>query len=181
MEKRSPVGGRHNRKILITGPESTGKTELANYLADYFGGDLVQEYAREYVEKLNRHYTYEDVVKIAERQRVDYHRKRETDRQVFFDTWLIITKVWFEVVYKRPPVWIEEELANASFDLVLVCSPDLPWEPDPVRENGGEQRNLLFKRYITEIEKLGWNYVIVEGTGKARYERAIELMRLIQE
>ena len=55
-------------RILITGPESTGKTELAYYLSRHTGGRVVPEYARKYVQNLQRPYTYEDVLTIAERQ-----------------------------------------------------------------------------------------------------------------
>ena len=96
---------------------------------------------------------------------------------ILMDTWLIITKVWFEVVYGTFPDWIEEYISSADIDLFLVCRPDLPWIADPVRENGGEMRQKLFDRYCNEIELHGFSYEIVEGLGEIRVQNALELLK----
>jgi len=164
------------RKIVITGPESTGKTELSKALAVRLNARWIPEYARGYVENIGRSYQYEDLEIIAR-----YQIQQEEEESaisgngiLIFDTWLIITKVWFEVVYSKSPVWIEEYIAEANIDIFLVCSPDLPWIADPVRENGGEMRNRLFERYCLEIEKYGFKYEIVEGLGEDRLNNALK-------
>jgi len=177
MAERSTRTGKDIKRILVTGPESAGKTELANYLGEYLNGRVVPEYARAYIKRLDRSYTFEDVVRIAERQVLDFHRVSRGDKVIIYDTWLIISKVWFEVVFNRYPGWIDRELQDASFDMVLVCAPDIPWEPDPVRENGGEQREMLYRRYLDELDRLGWRYVIITGTGQERYEYALAILR----
>ena len=109
---------------LITGPESTGKSELSQALALHYGGKAISEYAREYVEKLNRSCTYEDVEHIARWQQNTYIETQRSGAYVFFDTWLIITRVWFEVVFKKVPAWLDEQIDKADFDLVFyrnVC------------------------------------------------------------
>ncbi|HDR67766.1 MAG TPA: ATPase [Bacteroidaceae bacterium] len=179
MEKRSSSADISMKKILVTGPESAGKTDLSIFLTGYFNGRLVPEYARKYIEGLKRPYTFDDVVAIALKQRTQYHELREGDRWIIFDTWLVITKVWMDVVFNKYPDWITRELNEAKFDLVLVCAPDIPWVPDPVRENGGEQRVRLYKRYIDETERLGWRYAVVEGTGEQRYRNALDKMEAI--
>ena len=170
------------RKIVITGPESTGKTELSEELATKLHGKWIPEYARGYVEKLGRPYNFEDLEIIAR-----YQIQQEYDASaiagggiLIFDTWLIIMKVWFEVVYGKSPVWIEEYILNSNIDIFLVCSPDLPWVADQVRENGGEMRNRLFERYCREIEKYGFKYEIVEGSGEDRLNNALMHLRSIQ-
>lgn len=162
------------RKIVITGPESAGKTELSKALALKMNVLWIPEYARTYVEKLGRPYQFSDLEIIAR-----YQIQQETDVSIkvgdgviIFDTWLIITKVWFEVVYGRSPEWLEKHIASSKIDLFLVCRPDLPWVPDAVRENGGEMRETLFDRYCREIENYGFNYEIVEGVGDARLNHA---------
>lgn len=165
-----------SRRILITGPESTGKSELAVALAVHFGGTCIPEYAREYVEKLTRPYEYRDVEHIARRQLQDFEDTEEARAWLFFDTWLIITKVWFEVVYGAAPAWIEEKIRSARFDLVLLCNTDIRWIPDPVRENGGAMRERLLEKYVHELDRYHLNWSLVTGIGDTRIRHAIELI-----
>jgi len=164
------------KRILITGPESTGKTQLSRELALFYGGAYVCEYAREYILNLGRPYEYRDVVHVAEQQVREYKESNPSQEWLFFDTWLIVTKVWFEVVYGRCPEWLEDEISKADFDLVLVCDIDIPWYPDPVRENGGERREELLRRYKEELDKFGMEWVVVTGSGQNRIEHAKQLI-----
>ncbi|MFC2087906.1 AAA family ATPase, partial [Bacteroidota bacterium] len=90
------------KMIVITGPESTGKTTLTKVLSKKFEGIGINEYAREYIEKKTvEQYVYEDVVHIMEHQYEEFQSNTNSDKAfVFFDTYLIITKIWFEVVFK---------------------------------------------------------------------------------
>lgn len=157
------------KRVLVTGPESTGKTELVNYLSERYGGVAVEEYARAYVEGLDRPYTFEDVEHIALQQLSSYGKEYPGKDWVFFDTWLMITRVWFELVYQRVPQWLDDAMREAEFDLVLLCAPDLPWVADSVRENGGEQRERLFERYENELKGFGMDWELVSGKGEARF------------
>ncbi|MFM2290214.1 MAG: hypothetical protein RIS29_27 [Bacteroidota bacterium] len=162
-------------KIAILGPESTGKTYLAQQLATHFSGQWIPEYAREYVEKLNRSYTYEDVCAIAEQQ-INTEKsiaKNNENGIVFFDTELIITKVWFEYCYKHIPQNVLTQLNSGFFDFYLLCNYDLPWEADPVREHG-DDRAFFFEWYRREIELTAKPYVIISGEGKNRTQNAIK-------
>jgi NadR type nicotinamide-nucleotide adenylyltransferase len=164
--------------IVVTGAESTGKSVLTAGLGTFFNAPFYPEYAREYLERSGPCYTFEDVENIA---RVQDQQMKEAvageTRYVFFDTWLIITKVWFEVVYGTVPAWIPETLATAPVDLFLLCANDLPWIPDPLRENGGEMREKLFDLYRTNLEKFGFNYQIITGTGEDRLHNAVRIIR----
>lgn len=169
-------------RIAVTGPESTGKTTLAIQLSGQFGGLYIPEYARNYVEKLNHHYTFEDVEAIARMQVTQYQQALDSDcRFVFFDTWLIITKVWFEWVYNKVPEWLNHEIRNCPIDLFLLCRPDLPWEADSVRENGGENRIKLYNQYKSNLQEYGFNFIEVEGVGDNRVATAAESVRRIFE
>lgn len=167
-------------KIVVTGPESTGKTTLSQSLAEKLGCEWIPEYARSYIESLNRPYTFEDVEKIAHEQILQEHQYSERVGSGFLilDTWLIITKVWFDIVYGRFPEWIDQKIRVGNINLFLVCEPDLPWIQDSVRENGGEMRNILFERYCTEIEKYGFQYEIIGGIGEDRVRNAVEVLKL---
>ena len=83
------------------------------------------------------------------------------DAIVFFDTELIITKVWFEHKYGIAPDFIQEALHSYPMDIYLLCYPDMPWQPDPVRENPNI-REYLFEWYEREIQTLNIPYYIIK-------------------
>ncbi|MFO7657667.1 MAG: ATP-binding protein [Bacteroidales bacterium] len=159
---------KHNRnkvkRVVVTGPESTGKTVLCEKLAKHYNTLYIPEYARDYVSGLGRKYTYEDIIYIARKQvELEAAYAIKARDVLFYDTYLVITKVWLEVVFKQSPVWITDILKQKMVDIYLVCAPDIPWVPDDVRENGGEMREVLFKRYIAEIEHYGAPYRVISG------------------
>ena len=160
-------------KIVVTGPESTGKTELSMQLSTILGEKYIPEYARSYVERLERSYTYEDVEHIARVQVSQFKDAgRDANHVIILDTFLIITKVWFHEVFGRVPDWIIPSLENSGIDLFLLCNHDLKWIQDPVRENPGHRRKYLLERYMNEIEELGVPWEIISGTGTERIENA---------
>ena len=177
MEKRNTTG----LKIAVTGPESTGKSLIAKHLADKFGGIFIPEYAREYIQTINRPYCYDDIETIARRQIQQYTELKNESAPVFFDTWLIITKVWFDWVYQRIPDWLEENIRSCPVDLFLLMKPDIPWEADPARENGGENRLKLYQRYQQELKYYQFDYVEIGGLGKQRFTNAEnEISRILK-
>lgn len=156
-------------RIILTGPESTGKSVLSKELSGSFGGQCIEEYAREYVLKLERPYHYEDVVHIAEMQASQMEAFLASGNKLaFFDTYLIITRVWMDVVFEKIPKWIDKEIEKTKSALYLLCKPDLPWVPDPLRENGGMMREKLFRRYEDVLNQFGLQYAFVEGAGTGR-------------
>ena len=160
-------------KIVVTGPESTGKTELSMHLSSLLGEKYIPEYARSYVEQLDRRYTYEDLEHIASVQLKQLKdAERDTNQVIILDTFLIITKVWFQEVFGRVPDWINPGLKDSGIDLFLLCNHDLKWVEDLVRENPGLRRKYLFERYMNEIEELGVPCEIISGTGTERIENA---------
>lgn len=170
-------------KIAIIGPESTGKTELCEALASHYRCKWESELAREFVENLGREYTFDDVVEIATLQ-VEQEKKYENiisnDEFVFFDTDLIITKVWFAYKYKNVPDFVEERLSARFFDFYLLTEPDLPWVYDPVREHG-DDREFFFDWYENEIKALGTHYTKVGGVGDTRVLNAIKAIDEFQK
>ena len=167
-------------RIAVTGPESTGKTTLAKELAELYNGCYISEFAREYIEKLPRHYTYDDVETIAQTQLEQYLATKSSSEQLFFfDTWLIITKVWFNWVFKKTPDWLEDKIHECHIDMFLLCKPDLPWEADAVRENGGENRLKLFEEYRKELSHYGFKFVEIGGRGEVRLQTAVDAVNNI--
>lgn len=163
--------------IIITGAESTGKTELAKQLAAFYNVKWIPELARSYVEQLNRPYTYADVEQIAKSQIEQFKMYVESKSEpVFFDTGLVITKVWFDVVYKKCPEYLIKAIAKLPKFFHLLCDTDLPWHPDSVRENGGEMRKKLSEMYKKELTNFDLPYQVVKGVGEQRLNHALSIL-----
>ena len=164
-------------RIAITGPESTGKSWLAENLAKSYQTIWVPEFARHYLEILGRPYTYEDVLTIARGQMAaEVSAIPEANRFIFCDTECIVTKIWCDVKFERCHSWIVEQIEQRPYDLYLLCDIDLPWQPDPQREHP-HLRQYLFELYHSELTKRKLPFAIVKGLGKARLECAIEVIK----
>lgn len=161
-------------KVGIIGPESTGKSSLGQYLAKRYGATYVPEYARDYVASLHRPYTYDDVCHITRKQIEQIKEvgsgKWEASDIIFFDTELIVTRVWFDYVYGTAPDWLLSAMPQYKMDTYLLTYPDIPWIPDPTRENGSDEIRLqLFHRYEQEIQALDVPYYIIRHTADLEF------------
>jgi nicotinamide riboside kinase len=158
------------KTIVVTGPESTGKTTLSQIISEQYKAKYFPEFAREYVGKLERPYEYGDLVAIAKHQISDFFDYSVSVNYKYrvFDTGLIITKVWFDLVYNDIPLFLSEALNELNVELTLLCYPDIPWIADGIRENGGIKRFELFERYKSELELYKFEYVIIKGNNNKR-------------
>lgn len=162
-------------QIVITGPESSGKSTLAVDICKYFDINYIPEYARKYLEINGSEYDYPDLLKIAQ----EYHKillteGKDTDL-IVADTDLLTIKIWSEFKYGKVDPWIVKTLEEYKPDLYLLCSPDIPWQPDPLRENP-DDRALLFRFYEKEIHSLDAAYHIISGDHEYRTNTAIEII-----
>ena len=165
---------RYPEIYVVTGAESTGKSTLSQQLANHYNAVYIPEFARDYIMNIGRNYNYNDVLKIAKKQLEQYNEALESgDKLVFFDTWLIISKVWFEVVFGRLPDWIDQTIAESKIMGYLLCDTDIPWIADEVRENGGKKRQILHEKYKKNLELFGKKYFIVKGSDDQRLKFAI--------
>ena len=148
-------------KVGIIGPESSGKSTLARYLAKRYSGVLIPEYAREYVEqKGTTEVTFDELCAIAKHQIEELETL--SSNLYFFDTELIVTKVWFDYAFGRVPEWFNENIHRFPMDVYLLTYPDIAWIPDPARSNGSDAiRKELFDRYEAEIQSLDIPYYII--------------------
>ncbi len=173
MEKRSQKTSAGLIRIAITGPESTGKSQLTEQLAVHYKTVFVPEFARDYVESLGREYNFEDLELIAKGQiRMQKAAEKKAGRLLFCDTELTVIKIWGEHKYNKCPAWVSENLSKYTYDLYLLCNVDLPWEFDPLREHP-RLRTYFFDWYQRELTSRNANIKVVDGTGIARFQKAL--------
>ena len=181
------------KKIVIIGPESTGKSTLCEGLAAHYHSDWVPEYAREYLVKHGTQYRYEDLSTIARGQlaledsraaALSGRRQQGSGRgsgsaidepPLFIDTDLYVMKVWSEYVFGRCETWILEEIARRPYDAYLLCRTDLPWTKDELREYPDlATRDRLFHIYRDILVNQSVPWAEVGGLEDQRLQQAIE-------
>lgn len=159
-------------RISVTGPESTGKSWLARQLSHHYQTNWVPEYARKYLEEINRPYTYNDILVIARKQFEEENLAAKNTDLLFCDTDFCVTSIWCKVKYGKCHKWITTKLEKNNYGLYLLCDIDLPWQSDPLREHP-EMRSELFGMYHDLLQEHKFNYRIVNGTGEERLQNAI--------
>jgi NadR type nicotinamide-nucleotide adenylyltransferase len=164
-------------RIAITGPESTGKSMLAQQLAAHYGTAWVPEFARGYINRLERPYEEKDILAIAKGQlRKENEAAKKAHHFLFCDTELIVTKIWSEVRYGRCDEWILKKIESHRYDLYLLCYIDIPWTPDPQREHP-HMREKLFELYLEEMTERNLPFEVVSGLGILRLDNAISIIQ----
>ncbi|MBX9782723.1 MAG: AAA family ATPase [Chitinophagaceae bacterium] len=176
------------KKIAIIGPESTGKSTLCKELATHYHTLWCPEFARGYLTEHGMDYTYDDLLTIAKgqvQQEEEYVNKAErlqmTDERkangpiLFIDTDMYVMKVWCEFVFGQCHQWILDRITERRYDLYLLCKPDLPWMPDPLREYPDEQRRQKLYHYYKDLlanQTTPW--VEISGMNEERLKKAVE-------
>lgn len=164
-------------RIAVTGPECSGKTSLAKWLTEQlFDAKMVAEYAREYLEKKGRNYTYtaDDIFAIADKNVALFSKAFRADLDALIvDTEFLVLDIWLEEVFQLNSPELEEYERVYDFDLYLLCEPDLPWEFDPLRENPNDRYRLFYK-YKQKLEELHRTFEIVNGSGEDRQKNILQ-------
>ena len=170
------------KKIVILGPESTGKSTLCDALSKHYQTIWCEEYAREYLSKNGTAYTYENLLTIAEGQIANEELATqkatiENKSHLIIDTDMYVMKVWCEYVFNNCHPFILEQISKRQYDAYLLCDIDLPWTPDEMREYPDEQpRKELFAIYKELLQNQSTPWGIVSGMGEVRTKNAIHLI-----
>jgi NadR type nicotinamide-nucleotide adenylyltransferase len=172
----------HIKRVVIIGPESTGKSTLARQLAAHFGTEYADEYAREYLENLGRAYTQEDMLLIARGQLLleDKTIAAAQNGIVFLDTDLHVVKVWSESKFGTCDEEILKQIATRHYDLYILTHIDMPWQEDPLREHPEpEMREHFFNIYNDIVQESSVPFVVVNGNEAERLRAAIKAVETV--
>ena len=190
------------KKIVILGPESTGKSTLCGQLAAHYKTLWCPEFAREYLLKHGMNYTFDDLLTIAKGQLAledEYEsavrsRKSEVGSQrsevrsltthdsqltthnslLFIDTDMYVMKVWCEFVFGNCHRFILDQIIERKYDLYLLCNVDLPWVKDELREYPDlESRHKLYLIYKDLMVNQSVPWVDISGSHEERFQKAI--------
>jgi len=166
--------------IVVTGPESSGKTTLATAIAKKYNGVIVQEYAREYLEKLNGRYNKSDLLEIARGQiNLEIITQASNPALIISDTDLLTIKIWSEYKYESCDQSIIEHWSDfVANKFYILTNPDFDWEYDPLRENPIDQQ-VLYEMYKTNLEKVNAHYITVQGSHKERMTQVDQAMSVL--
>ncbi len=184
-------------KIAIVGPESSGKTTLAEALMYHYKGLFVSEVAREYLAELDRPYEEHDLLSIARSLQelhagaADMAREQEAlmggpplrepgpiRTPIFYDTDTLNMRIWSLEKYGRVHPEIDAMVRDTVYTWRLLCRPDIPWEHDPLRENPHD-RDRLFDVWVREMKTLDLRYTIIEGTPEQRMRTAMDMVDVL--
>ena len=189
------------KKVVVIGPESTGKSSLCEQLANHYKTEWVKEYAREYLLTNGTEYNYDNLLEIAKGQfalekaaiqLVENKIKQSSDNNttsaandlpeiVLIDTNMYVLKVWCEFVFEKCHPWILNQIVENSYDLYLLCDIDLPWVKDELREYPEVGiREKLYHHYKDLLINQSTPWVNISGNYQQRVEKAVNAIDSIR-
>jgi NadR type nicotinamide-nucleotide adenylyltransferase len=168
------------KKIVVIGPESTGKSYLCESLSKHYQTIWCPEYAREYLLSNGTNYTNVDLLTIAKGQiqlEEDLVRQiNSADKLIpyFIDTDMYVMKVWNEFVFQQCHKFILDQIVHRQYDAYLLCKPDIPWVKDELREYPDEAvRIQLYHHYKDAMTHQSLPWVEISGDYQQRLEMAV--------
>lgn len=163
------------KRIVVIGPESTGKSTLSAALAEALHTRWVPEYARAYLEGLARPYVENDLLHIAQGQLAHEDAAvMQSNRFLICDTDLYVVKVWSEASFGRCDRSILEQIAVRPYDHYLLTYIDTPWQHDPLREHPHpEERYYFYQQYRDIVMNSGIPWTDIRGDENTRLATAL--------
>ena len=164
--------------ICLTGPESSGKSTLAEALANVLKAPLLPELARCWLTGTD---PPEQNVQLLSRLALAQQEQEQMALSarppwLLLDTDILVLEIWwrerFSAAGERVPSWLRDARLQRSPRRYLLCQPDMPWEPDPLRQNPHD-RDRLFDGHLRLHERDVFPWRIVSGSVEARLEQAM--------
>lgn len=160
-------------KIAIVGPESTGKSTMSAYLADYYQTIWVPEFARGYCEKLTEPPTWQDEINMFYGQlELEKELLPKANNLLICDTTFITVKIWSDEMFGSSPQEVLDALPKHKYDFYLLLNIDMAWQDDPLRDFP-HMREHFMQVWYKELDALNANYKLISGQGHERYRNAI--------
>lgn len=194
------------KKIVIIGPESTGKSTLCEQLAQHYQTSWCPEFAREYLLKQGKEYNYEDLLTIAKGQLAledefiqstvnslqptvgepgwssNLKHQISNIKPLFIDTDMYVMKIWCEFVFGKCHRFILDQIVERTYDLYLLCNTDLTWEEDELREYPDIiTRSILYRMYRDCMINQSVPWIEVTGNDRQRLKTSIAAVNNILE
>ncbi|NLD00092.1 MAG: AAA family ATPase [Gammaproteobacteria bacterium] len=166
--------------VVVTGPESAGKSSLCQALSKRFNAPMVSEYVREFIEQQQRDTCYADISSIAEQQlHNELTARTQCPSLLLLDTNLLSNKLWSDVLFAQSPAWIEAALLEQHYDLIALLSPaGIAWQADPQRcQPELAQRQQFHQQLADWLQQHQQPVLALSGSWQSRYqalESAIE-------
>lgn len=176
IRPKTALNNKNLIKIAVVGPESTGKSTIAKFLAEELQTICIPEYARYYCEDLNNSYTEQDELNMFYGQRAleDALLPLAKNSLIICDTTIMTVKVWCDHLFGKTPAQVTSAIETRKYDLYLLMDIDLPWQDDPLRDFP-DQREHFLEVWKKELKNLSANVALVSGIGEERYSHAITI------
>ncbi|MGB0744458.1 MAG: AAA family ATPase [Opitutales bacterium] len=171
-------------RVVLTGAECTGKSTLATALSGHYGEPCTKEFAREYVNQLDRELTPVDVEPIAKGQLAqEDNAMGQANRFILHDTNLLSTIIYANHYYGKQLSWLNDVFLRRDYALYLLCSPEgIDWKADPGQRDSPEAREKLHLQFKHYLGLYVLPYVSLEGCQHTRFRRAVmEINKLLPE
>lgn len=169
--------------LVLTGPESSGKSWLSEEIQRQFGGVLVGEYVRQYIDEVQRDTVYADIDVIAHEQLAREDAARAVKPALLIlDTHLLSNILWSRTLFNDCPAWLEAALVERQYDLHLLLSPDgVEWVGDGQRcQPDLGERQAFFEASRQWLLAHGQPFAVIEGSWSDRNDHVLQrVARLI--
>ena len=169
-------------KVVINGPESTGKTTLTKQLAEYFNTEYVPEFARDYLQEkwdLKKEIcSKEDLLVIVKEQvNLENELSSKANKVLLLDTNIITTVNWSITHFDGfCDPWIIRQTEFLEYDHYLITNIDFPWVKDDLRDRPNERENML-SSLINQHDIRGLKYSIISGVKDVRKSQSIDIIK----
>lgn len=164
--------------LVLTGPESSGKSWLAGEIQAKFGGLIVGEYVRYFIEQNPRATCYADIPTIATGQLAwEDQARAQRPNLLILDTHLLSNQLWSQTLFGACPPWLEQQLLSRQYDLHLLLSPmDVPWVDDGQRcQPQLQQRQQFYQDCRDWLVLHQQKYLELQGDWQQRRTQVLNL------